>query len=172
MWRRVSRSPPAQTSARGRELRRWLFGCGRGVEPPSSAYETDERTGSLNRRKPKAAARPRIAREQPRDRQSPEEAAPGNGDSRDLASQRSRPDRCIQPLLVSSALLLLQDVGHKLKPATVRNPVQVQAQRTRMLMCLARNGRSVALGAFAGCTKSCLANDCRQGPTSARLGRL
>lgn len=26
-----------------------MTSCGRGVEPPSSAYETDERTGALNR---------------------------------------------------------------------------------------------------------------------------
>jgi hypothetical protein len=41
-------------------------------------------------------------------------------------------DSCIQPLRVRSALLLLQDVRHKLEMATVRNPAQSKTQRTRM----------------------------------------
>lgn len=57
---------------------------------------------------------------------------------RAYASTAGPANRCIQPLLVSSALLLLQDVGHRLTSATVRDPVRMQAQRTRMLMYASR----------------------------------
>lgn len=56
-------------------------------------------------------------------------------------------NRCIQPLLVSSALTLIRDVRHMLATVTVRNPAQLKAQRTRMLMnaamvrSAARHGR-------------------------------